>query len=108
MKRYQITNMAGGWFIGDFLPSVFQNKAFEIGIKYYQAGDRGPHHVHRQATEVTALVQGRVRMMDQELSQGDIIVLEPGEASGFEALEDSALVVVKYPSVPSDKHLIGD
>ena len=35
---------------------------------------------------------------------GDIIVLEPGEATDFRALEKTTTVVVKMPSVLGDKY----
>ena len=66
-----------------------------MAIKYYQAGDREPAHVHRVATELTAIVQGRVRMFDQEFQTGDIITVEPGDATSFEALTHVITVVVK-------------
>ena len=106
MKKYKLDNMIGGWFVGDFTPSIFKNKNVEVGIKYYKAGDKDPLHVHRETWEVTVIVEGRVIMADMELSKGDIIMLEPGDVSSFEALEDSALAVVKYPSIPSDKFIL--
>jgi len=35
---------------------------------------------------------------------GDIIIIEPGEATDFEAVTDSINVVVKFPSVAGDKY----
>jgi hypothetical protein len=53
---------------------------------------------------VTLIVSGRVRMKDQEWGPGDILVLDPGEATTFEALTDAVNVVVKTPSVAGDKY----
>ena len=108
MKQFKLDNMIGGWFVGDFTPSVYKNKNIEVGIKYYQAGDKDPLHVHHETWEVTVLLVGRAIMAGQELNKGDILLLEPGDESSFEALEDSALVVVKYPSLPSDKLILED
>jgi quercetin dioxygenase-like cupin family protein len=44
-------------------------------------------------------------MNGREFAAGEIVLLEPGEAASFEALEDSVTVVVKSPSVPGDKFL---
>ena len=41
----------------------------------------------------------------QKVQKGDIIVIEPNEASDFEALEDTISVVVKMPCVLDDKYL---
>ena len=38
--------------------------------------------------------------------EGDIIVVEPGEATDFEALEDAMNVVVKIPGANNDKYLL--
>jgi quercetin dioxygenase-like cupin family protein len=43
-------------------------------------------------------------MQDREWGPGDIIVLEPGEATSFEALTDAVNVVVKTPSAKGDKY----
>ncbi|EGS7062477.1 hypothetical protein I4S52_001589, partial [Campylobacter upsaliensis] len=57
------------------------------------------------ATEITAIIRGRVKMNGIEYQKGDIIVIEPNEASDFEALEDTISVVVKMPCVLDDKYL---
>ena len=87
--------MIKGWFVGDFQPVALASKDFEVAIKYYKAGDQEAAHVHRVATELTAIVQGRVRMLDQEFEGGDIVTVEPGEATSFEALTDVITVVVE-------------
>ena len=40
-----------------------------------------------------------------EYSKGDIIVIEPNEATDFEALEDTVNTVVKFPGANNDKYL---
>ena len=106
MKQFKIDSMKGGWFVGDFSPSIFKNKKVEVGIKYYQAGDKEPLHAHLKTWEITVIVKGRVIMAGKELNKGDIILLEPGDESSLEVLEDSALTIVKYPSIPSDKLIL--
>lgn len=98
--------MRGGWFVGNFEPSVLKLAECEIAVKRYRAGDREAAHVHRLATELTLIVSGRVTMNDEAFGEGDIIELAPGEAGEFRALEDAVTVVVKSPSVPSDKHVL--
>jgi hypothetical protein len=39
------------------------------------------------------------------LSAGDILVLDAGEISDFEAIDDCVIVGIKSPSVPDDKAL---
>ncbi|WP_279041434.1 cupin domain-containing protein [Campylobacter helveticus] len=77
----------------------------EVGVKEYQKGDYEQKHHHKITTEITLIVRGRVKMNGVEYQKGDIIVIEPNEASDFEALEDTISVVVKMPCVLDDKYL---
>ncbi len=99
-----LRDMIGGWFIGDFEPSVFRTKEFEVAIKKYSAGDKEPRHMHKVAVEFTVIVSGRVKMNSEEYGEGDIICIIPNESSDFEVLEDTVTVVVKKPSVAGDKY----
>ena len=69
-------------------------------------GDHEGAHYHAVATELTAIVTGRVRMMGREWGPGDIVTVEPGETTDFEALTDCITVVVKTPSVTDDKFAV--
>jgi mannose-6-phosphate isomerase-like protein (cupin superfamily) len=96
--------MIKGWFVGDFEPSVLRSKDFEVAVKYYGKGESEEAHFHKIATEITVVVSGRVRMVNQEWAAGSIITLEPGLATDFLAIEDAVTVVVKSPSVLGDKY----
>lgn len=98
--------MKGGWFVGDFTPTVFQSEECEVACKRYRAGDAEARHVHKVATELTLIVSGRVRMNGVEFTADTIVVLEPGVSSNFEVLEDTVTVVVKVPSVRGDKYSV--
>lgn len=104
MKVYRLQDMTRGWFVGDFEPSVIRSSEAEVGVKTYRQGDTEARHVHRVAAEVTVILNGQARMNDRVLSSGDIVVLEPGVATDFEALTDLITVVVKLPSVMGDKY----
>jgi hypothetical protein len=108
MKHSRLEAMTKGWFVGDFVPNALQATSCEVAIKHYKAGDHEWAHVHRVATEVTAIVTGRVRMLGAFWGAGDILVIEPGEATDFEALADTITVVVKLPSVRGDKYAMTD
>ena len=105
MRAARLDEMVKGWFVGDFAPSALRSAACEVAIKHYRAGDREALHHHRIAAEVTAIVSGEVRMGGRVFGPGDIVVLEPGEATEFEALTDTVNVVVKLPSLRDDKYL---
>lgn len=105
MRIHRLEDMKGGWFMGAFNPTALCTGAAEVAIKYYKAGDQEAWHVHRIATEVTVIVSGSVTMNGKHLSAGDIIVIEPGEGTDFQVLEDTITVVAKVPSTPGDKYL---
>jgi len=104
MRNARLEDMNGGWFVGNFLPSALHSTDAEVAVKHYRAGSREPLHLHKVATEVTLVLSGSVRMIGHVWNAGDIIVLDPGESTGFEAIEDSVTVVVKTPSLRGDKY----
>lgn len=106
MKKHRLGDMRGGWFVGQFEPSVLKLAECEVAVKRYRAGDHEPAHVHRVAVELTLVVSGRVTMNGLPFGEGDIVELAPGEPGEFRVLEDAVTVVVKSPSVASDKHVL--
>ena len=98
--------MINGWFIGDFSPAAYSTRFFEVALKKYKAGDFELDHYHRVATEITLIVSGSVEMLGSEWGEGDIILLNPGEATSFRAITDTVSVVVKFPSIQNDKYTI--
>jgi hypothetical protein len=105
---HKLDGMVRGWFVGDFEPTLYRTSDVEVAVKVYVAGDREERHVHKVATELTAVVTGRVRMDGVELGPGDIAELLPGEPSDFLALTDATVVAVKLPAVAGDKYLVED
>jgi len=105
MKALRLDDMVKGWFVGGFEPTALRTQACEVAVKRYRAGDREGVHHHRVATEVTLILEGEVEMCGKRWSAGDIVVVEPGEATGFLAITDAVNVVVKTPGALDDKHL---
>ncbi len=104
MRVSKLCDMTKGWFVGDFTPVALKSEAAEVALKSYAAGAVEGRHLHRIATEITLIVSGQARMNDTLLQAGDIALIEPGEATDFEALTDVTTVVVKTPSVMGDKY----
>lgn len=104
MRTGHLNDMTKGWFVGNFEPSLYKTNDCEVAVKTYKKGDKEGRHYHKIATEITAIVKGRIRMFDQIFSAGDIIIVEPEESTAFEALEDAINVVVKLPGVCNDKY----
>ncbi len=103
MKYFKLKEYTRGWIIGDFFPSILRTKEIEVGIKSYKKGEREDQSVHQYTWEITVVISGVIKMYNKVLSKNEIILLEPGDISAFECIEDSSLVVVKYPSNPNDK-----
>jgi len=106
MKTSVLRDMVKGWFVGGFEPNAFKTDSCEVGVKQYKAGDKEAAHYHKIATEITVLLSGSVSMCDQVWAEGDIIVLEPGDVTAFEALTDAVTIVVKVPGALNDKYVV--
>ena len=106
MKKFSLEEMIGGWLVGNFNPSLLKQSDFEVAIKRYAKGESEEKHMHKIATEITVIVEGRVIMNDNEYSKNDIIFIPPGDATNFIVLEDTITVVVKTPSIQNDKYII--
>ncbi len=104
VRTAKLSDMIGGWFVGDFYPNILRDQTFEVGVKFYKAGAKEDWHVHKIGTEITLILDGSVKMRDTIYQHGDIILLEPGNGTAFEALTDVKTVVVKTPSALGDKY----
>jgi len=105
MDKFNLDEFMGGWFIGNFEPTLDKTSNFEVSIKRYKKGDYEKKHTHKIATEYTIIVEGQVNMFGITYSKNDIIRINPNESTDFEVLEDTITVVVKTPSVKDDKYL---
>lgn len=106
MKRDRIEDFVKGWFIGDFEPTIFKTRDFEVAYKIYDAETKEIPHYHKIANEFTFIVDGRVRINNKIFKSGDIIHIQPFEVSSFEAVESTKTIVIKIPSVSGDKYLV--
>jgi len=106
MKKYKIKNFKRGWFIGDFSPTLFKTKNFEIAMKTYEAGDCEDAHYHVKSTEYTLVVNGSVKFNNKKYSEGDIIKVKKNEVVEFKSITDSVTMVVKIPSSKNDKFVV--
>jgi mannose-6-phosphate isomerase-like protein (cupin superfamily) len=103
LELHRLSEFTGGWFVGNFAPTLVPSEAVEVAVKHYRAGDHEPEHHHRLAVELTVVVSGRVRMSGREFEAGDIVRIAAGESTDFTALTDATTTVVKMPSVAGDK-----
>ena len=106
MKLDKLDNMFRGWVVGNFEPSLWKTDDVEVAVKHYDVGDYEEKHYHKIATEITIISKGMVKMNDILYSSGDIITIEPGEATDFKVLKDTITTVIKFPCVEGDKYLV--
>jgi hypothetical protein len=101
--RYNLENFTGGWFMGNFEPSLLKNDNFEIAVKRFAAGSIEPLHFQRTAVEFTIVISGHCILAGIKCGPNDIIKIDPLELADFQAIEDCVLISIKYPSIPNDK-----
>lgn len=97
--------MKGGWFVGDFLPTAYNTKDFEVCYKFHEKNSKWDTHYHKLSIEITFLIRGQMTLQNKTLKTGDIFVMYPYEVANPVFLEDCELMVVKVPSVPGDKYI---
>ena len=108
MKVNTIWNMVNGWIVGGFEPSMYNNPHVEVAHQSHSRGRVGESHTHHHSTELTYIVSGRLIASGKMLFAGDMFEYAPYEVSNVRFLEDTDLVVIKWPSVPNDKHLVDE
>ena len=105
LQRFKLGEFTKGWFVGAFSPTIIPTNEVEIAVKHYRAGEAEGPHYHKIATELTLIVSGLVRVSGEEVGPGEIIKIEPGQATDFVPLTDTVTVVVKLPCVRGDKYV---
>ena len=106
MKQANINDFKAGWFVGDFEPSIFKNPFFEVAHHKHKKGCKTFPHYHAVTNELNYIVRGELMVSGMHLETGDMWIYEPNEVSDVEFLDDSELIIVRWPSIPSDKHEI--
>jgi len=106
MQVFKLKDMFKGWFVGDFEPTTYKSDQFEVCYRVHPKGEEWGWHYHKEIVEINLLVSGKMVLQGKTLSSGDIFVLRPYEMADPSFLEDCAIVCIKTPSIPGDKHLI--
>jgi quercetin dioxygenase-like cupin family protein len=104
MKISNLKDMKKGWFVGNFFPTLIKTNDVEVAVKVYEKGEIESKHYHKISTEITVVVSGKIKMNNVIYHKGDIVVIEPNEATDFTALEDTVCTVVKHPGANNDKY----
>ena len=99
MKILKLEDMKSGWFVGNFEPTAFNSKDFEVNYRVHKAGEYWDHHYHTTVTEINLLISGKMTIQDTLIVSGDIFIISPFEITDPVFLEDCQVVCVKTPSV---------
>lgn len=106
IEKRKIQEFTGGWFIGDFEPTLLKSKDFEVSVKTHPAGEIWDKHYHKVATEYNFVISGKVEIDNQIFVKDDIFIIPPDYVVDPTFLEDCTILCVKTPSVKGDKYVI--
>lgn len=105
MKKFNLKDMKGGWFVGAFNPTAYSTD-FEVGIHEHVKGEHHQDHFHKLGTEINLVLDGSVMINDTVFNKDDIFILYPYEVSIVEYLTDVRICVVRNKSIPTDKYKV--
>ncbi|MBI4145951.1 signal peptidase I [Candidatus Woesearchaeota archaeon] len=103
-----------GWFIGHFLNDPFKTDAVEVKWGVHKKGELRPQvAANKTAKTVSVLVKGKF-VFRFPVEKKEVVLEQPGEYvfwnngvyHTFEALEDSVVVTVRWPSVENDQVIL--
>jgi len=110
------TQATGGWFIGHFISDDLLRKTSDVEVKWgvHPKGQKnqGGFVANKAATTMSVLITGRFRLwfrQDDRIEQVDLstpgkyAVWGPGVPHDWQAMADSVVLTVRWPSVPKDQ-----
>jgi hypothetical protein len=104
MKFDKISNFYNGWIVGDFEPSLITNSPVTVGILQCEKNHKADGHFHKLHTEYNVIISGKALIDGVIYTNGDVFIYEPMDKANVIYLEDTILVVIKYPSIKGDKY----
>lgn len=104
IEKRHLDEFKGGWFIGNFEPSLLKTNDFEVSVKVHPKGEIWPKHYHKIATEYNCVIEGKVEIDNVIYEKNDIFIIPPGYIVDPTFHEDCTIVCVKSPCVIDDKY----
>lgn len=95
-----------GWFIGNFHPSLYKTKDFEIGLLIHKAAESWDYHYHIEAEETNLLLKGRMKINEKTIEAGSVFRFPKKQIACPIFLEDCHIICIKEPSIPGDKYCL--
>tara|TARA_Y100001970_G_scaffold276402_1_gene379055 strand:- start:1772 stop:2119 length:348 start_codon:yes stop_codon:yes gene_type:complete len=106
IKKYRLEDFKGGWFIGDFEPSLIKSKDFEVSVKIHPKGEVWEKHYHKVSTEYNCVISGKVKINGEVYKKNDIFVVKKNCVVDPTFIEDCTIVCIKIPSAKNDKFIL--
>jgi mannose-6-phosphate isomerase-like protein (cupin superfamily) len=106
MEKFKLKEMVRGWFVGDFEPTAFRTKDFEVGYHTYKEGQQWDKHYHKLTTEINYIIRGKMKINDELLEEGDVFIIYPDEIVEPIYLTDCELIITRNGSFKNDKYVI--
>jgi len=71
----KLDKFTGGWFVGQFEPSIFKDPNIEIGIKTYADGlDKPDGHYHSNGDELTIILDGEAKICNRKYKKNEYYI----------------------------------
>lgn len=106
MRFAKLEDFKGGWIIGNFEPTMLKTEDFEVAVLHHAAGKVIEKHYQIIATEYNVMISGKMNVNGTIVTAGDVFTYEPMELTEVEVLEETVVICVKTPSIPSDKVVV--
>lgn len=106
MEILDTKSLKGGWFIGNFDPTLYKTEACEVAYKYHFPGEDWPEHYHQHSDEINYLVSGQMEINGQKIEAPRVFIIKKGEAAKPRFITTVSLIVVRVPGIPNDKVLV--
>ncbi len=107
----QLGAAQGGWFAGHFMPQelpLLQRTDMELKWGEHSKGDSRTDWTEPEpGHSLSLLIRGNFLLLFPQQrfhlrKQGDFVIWGPGSTHSWEALEDSLILTIRWPSLPPD------
>jgi dTDP-glucose pyrophosphorylase len=101
-----IKDYTRGWLVGDFKPSIENNKIVEFGYLSHKKNSLWDYHYHKESIEINILVKGAMKINNIEYIKNDLFIIDKNVISCPLFLDDCEIICIKLPSSPKDKYIV--
>ena len=102
-----------GYFIGAFIPEgdPRHSEKVEVALMRPDSTTKGDRHFHEEMDEIVIVLKGR--LWDEvdgvllEIGPGGYLFIKAGATTEVKGAEEGTeMIVIKAPSIPTDKHVV--